>query len=184
MLITVPLTGFATNRMSIARKTMMQHTDERVKLTSEVLIAIKVIKFYVWEKSFVRNIDSTRVQEMRRLLHFLLWRNLVITMVAIGPVVMSLVSFVTFSAVPGNILLPNVVFTSLSLFNLLRLPLTIVPMLIGTLVQLIVSVERFSAFFLSEEREEYVVPPVSEEDAADERGVPILSVKDGMFISF
>jgi len=62
MLATVPITGYATNKMTAARKQMLQATDQRVKVTSEVLIAIKVIKFYVWEKSFLQSIDEIRTQ--------------------------------------------------------------------------------------------------------------------------
>jgi len=121
-------------------------------------------------------------KEMKFLLRFLLWRTLVITLVAVAPVVMSVVSFVTFMSVPGNVLLPNVIFTSLSLFNLLRLPLTIVPMLIGVLVQLVVSLQRFSQLFLEEERPEDSIPLVSKGKEA--QNVPILQLSDGMFCNF
>eukprot|EP00698_Gefionella_okellyi_P006037 TRINITY_DN1547_c0_g1_i4.p1 TRINITY_DN1547_c0_g1~~TRINITY_DN1547_c0_g1_i4.p1 ORF type:complete len:1227 (+),score=297.00 TRINITY_DN1547_c0_g1_i4:50-3682(+) len=151
MLLTVPLSGKASGKMTQARRDMLTHTDRRVKVTSEVLIAIKVVKFYVWERSFMRNVDAVRAEEMKRLVRFLMWRNLMITLVASGPVVMSLISFVTFTSA-GNVLLPNVVFTSLALFNLLRIPLTIVPILLGFLAQLVVSMDRFGAFLMEPER--------------------------------
>jgi ATP-binding cassette subfamily C (CFTR/MRP) protein 1 len=47
---------------------------------------------------------------------------------------------------PNNVLDANTAFVSLTLFNLLRIPLNILPMLIVFLVQCQVSVQRINKF--------------------------------------
>ena len=41
--------------------------DERIKLTSEVLNGIKVLKLYAWEDSFGRRIQAIRDKEISNL---------------------------------------------------------------------------------------------------------------------
>ena len=43
VLLTIPLTGLSMKGMQRTRGGMMKHTDQRVKVTSEVLTAIKVV---------------------------------------------------------------------------------------------------------------------------------------------
>ncbi len=38
----------------------MKRTDARVKLLNEVLIGIRVIKYYCWEKPFLGKVDYSR----------------------------------------------------------------------------------------------------------------------------
>ena len=45
----------------------MQKKDERVRLITEILNGIKVLKLYGWEQSFVQRIDEIRDQEVHQL---------------------------------------------------------------------------------------------------------------------
>ena len=42
----------------------MQQKDQRIRLTSEVLNGIRVIKLYAWEDHFQRNVQSIRNNEL------------------------------------------------------------------------------------------------------------------------
>ena len=65
---------------------------------------------------------------------------------------MALVSFATFVlSDPNNILDANTAFVSLSLFNLLRVPLNVLPVLIVTMVQCEVSLKRINQFINADE---------------------------------
>eukprot|EP00698_Gefionella_okellyi_P000239 TRINITY_DN1020_c0_g1_i1.p1 TRINITY_DN1020_c0_g1~~TRINITY_DN1020_c0_g1_i1.p1 ORF type:complete len:1346 (-),score=399.84 TRINITY_DN1020_c0_g1_i1:1124-5134(-) len=178
VLVTIPITGASMKGMTDARGDMLKQTDSRVKITSEVLTAIKVIKFYVWERSFVKTIDKIRDQEMKELFRMSMWRALMNLLIAIMPVMMSLISFLTFSGA-GNLLLPNIVFTSLALFNVLRVPMLMLPGLLGMLAQLTVSFNRFGTFLLEEDRTDEVVPPFKSDDPA--AVPPLVHVHDASF---
>jgi ATP-binding cassette subfamily C (CFTR/MRP) protein 4 len=41
-----------------ARSKLVHHTDERIKLTNEVLQGIRVIKLYCWEKPIRELVDK------------------------------------------------------------------------------------------------------------------------------
>ena len=45
----------------------MQKKDERVRLITEILNGIKVLKLYGWEQTFVQRIDEIRDQEVHQL---------------------------------------------------------------------------------------------------------------------
>lgn len=56
----LPLNGWAVAGMQKARAEMIVKTDTRTRLLNEVLQAIKVVKFYAWERSFQKRIDDAR----------------------------------------------------------------------------------------------------------------------------
>ena len=45
----------------------MKKKDERVRIITEILNGIKVIKLYGWELSFIKKINQIREQEMEQL---------------------------------------------------------------------------------------------------------------------
>jgi len=44
----------------------MLKKDERVRLISEILNGIKVLKLYAWELSFIKRINSLREEEVHQ----------------------------------------------------------------------------------------------------------------------
>jgi hypothetical protein len=44
----------------------MLKKDERVRLTSEILSGIKILKLYAWELSFIKRINSLREEEVHQ----------------------------------------------------------------------------------------------------------------------
>ena len=66
-------------------------------------------------------------------------------------------------------------FTSLALFNVLRIPLLMLPGLLGMLAQLKVSFDRFGVFLTSEDRVEEIPPPADPSSGP----VPVIHMKDG-----
>ena len=73
----------------------------------------------------------------------------------------ALVTFATYSLVnlnnPNERLTADKAFVALSLFEVLRFPLLILPLLISNMVQASVSVKRLSKFLLSEELDPNIV---------------------------
>ena len=45
----------------------MTKKDERVRIITEILNGIKVIKLYGWEQSFIKRINQIRADEMEQL---------------------------------------------------------------------------------------------------------------------
>ena len=51
--------------MFTQRKTGVQITDKRVRLTSEVLQGIRLIKLYAWEAFYTRQLGELRMREIK-----------------------------------------------------------------------------------------------------------------------
>jgi hypothetical protein len=104
------------------RKRSMVWTDKRAKLLQELLGGMKIIKFFAWEVPFLARIGEYRQNEIRFIRSLLLVRAANNAVALSLPALASVLSFVTYS-LSGHTLEPAVIFTSLTLFTLLRLPL-------------------------------------------------------------
>ena len=137
IVLLVPVNGFIASFIKKLQLGQMKEKDRRVKMMSEILQGIKILKLYAWEPSFGRIVQSIRKVEtdlMRRMgyLHSstsFVW--------SCAPYVVSLMTFATYvlSDPDNNVLDPEKAFVSIALFNILRFPMTMLPMIISMLVQ-------------------------------------------------
>lgn len=67
MITLIPINGVITNRVKKLHMKQMKIKDERVKMMSEILNGMKVLKLYAWEPSFEKNILQTRQKEIKTL---------------------------------------------------------------------------------------------------------------------
>ena len=82
------------------------------------------------------------------------------------PVLVSVVSFAVFVAFPENVLTPTIAFTSVSLFAVLRMPLVMLPQVIGQFASSGVSLKRIQDFLLSKESPNDTHKPIDPEEAS------------------
>lgn len=135
----LPVQGLVMGQLFKIRGLGMEWTDKRVKLLQELLGGMKVIKFFAWEMPYLDRLSEYRKTETayvfpaecRSLAHSLRFSYMrAVLFIRSGnnaiafstPTIASVVAFVIY-AVTGHPLTPDVIFTSLTLFNLLRLPL-------------------------------------------------------------
>ncbi|XP_065338923.1 multidrug resistance-associated protein 1 isoform X7 [Cloeon dipterum] len=152
MIILIPVNGYIANRIKTLQIKQMKNKDQRVKLMNEILSGIKVLKLYAWEPSFEQQILKIRDKEIA-VLKQAAYLNAGTSFVwACAPFLVSLVTFAVFVlSSDKNILDSETAFVSLSLFNMLRFPLSMLPMMISSLVQASVSVKRLNKFMNSDE---------------------------------
>ncbi|KAG5653385.1 hypothetical protein H0H81_000772 [Sphagnurus paluster] len=124
--LVTPIQTFVMKRLFSIRMKSMQWTDKRAKLLQELLGGMKVIKFFAWEIPFLNRIFDYRRREMAYIRSLLLIRSANNAVAMSMPVLASVIAFVTYS-LTGHTLEPAVIFASLTLFNLLRLPLMFLP---------------------------------------------------------
>ena len=150
MLLFVPMQAKVMQGLRLARRAALQYTDQRIKLLNEVLQGIRVIKVYAWEGSFIKAIADLRHKEMFfvRKAGFIRGRNAVATQ--LGPILMALGSFIVLGATGGQLKASNV-FSSVVLFNLLRMPLMQIPNVLNMLADAQIGLHRIQKFLLAEE---------------------------------
>ena len=67
MLLLLPINGLIGALLRKQQIGLLQLRDKRVKLMSEILNGIKVLKMYAWELSFVEKIQKYRQNEIKNL---------------------------------------------------------------------------------------------------------------------
>lgn len=154
----------------VRRKKINQITDKRVGLTQEVLSAVRLVKYFGWETSFVERITGLRATETTALQFFMAFGNIVTAVSQTVPIFAAVLAFVTYATTHSG-LSPAVVFSSMAIFNSLRSPLTYLPVCLGMAVDAWASMQRIQEYLLEEEQEVFEVDPSLEstiqvEDAA------------------
>ncbi|XP_048757959.2 multidrug resistance-associated protein 1-like isoform X1 [Ostrea edulis] len=153
MIVLIPVNAFIAKKSRDLQVKQMILKDGRIKMMNEVLNGIKVLKMYAWEPSFEEQILKLRRKELR-VLRTMAFLNACVSFTwTTAPFLVSLVTFAVFvfSDPANNILDAEKAFVSLSLFNILRFPLTMLPQVISNIVQTSVSLNRLQKFLNNEE---------------------------------
>ncbi|GAW10561.1 multidrug resistance-associated ABC transporter [Lentinula edodes] len=133
------------------RRKGVKITDSRIRLTTEVLQGIRLLKLYAWEKFYVEKITELRKGELEATQNSLIATAGLIAMMTFIPILASVLSFITY-ALTGHDLNVAIIFTSLQFFNIIQLPLIMLPITLASLSDIFVANTRISAFLLAEER--------------------------------
>ena len=75
------------------RKSTLEITDERVRLTNEVINGIRVIKFFAWEDLFNKKVSKVRRQELIQLFKTAVVRTTWVTANFAFPIMTALITF-------------------------------------------------------------------------------------------
>ena len=155
MLLIVPLNTIFLKQLSVIRLDILKHTDARVKLTNEILQGIRAIKSYNWEAPFLEQLTAIRSKEINAIKAAANTRAILVAMLSAAPSFVAVLSLGVY-ALLGNKLTPVKVFTSLGLFNQLRFPLTFLPLLLNTLAEGNISLQRLTTFLMASELQNYI----------------------------
>ena len=164
LIIAMPLLGRAIRSLLKRRMAINKVTDQRVTLTQEILQAVRFVKFFGWETSFLERIAAIRSKEIRSIQILLAIRNGINAVSMSMPIFASMLTFITYS-LTDNDLDPALIFSSLALFNALRLPLNLLPLVISQVVDALSSVRRIQEFLLAEDIHEDILYLPDAEDA-------------------
>ncbi|NXK01990.1 MRP7 protein, partial [Herpetotheres cachinnans] len=144
-LLLVPINKVIANCIMMNNKEMLKHKDTRVKLMTEFLCGIRVVKFYAWEKHFSTRINACRAEELRKLQAIKYLDALCVYLWAALPVVVSIAIFITYVLL-GHQLTATKVFTALALVGMLILPLNSFPWVLNGTLEAKVSLDRIQRF--------------------------------------
>ncbi|XP_062374958.1 canalicular multispecific organic anion transporter 1 [Sardina pilchardus] len=152
MILMAPINGLLATKSRDLQTANMKLKDKRMKIMTEILNGIKVLKLYAWEPSFEAMILAIREQELKLMRKIAYFSSISTFIFATAPALVSMATFAVFVSVDSdNILDAEKAFTSISLFNILRFPLAMLPMLIAAMVQISVSKKRLEKFLGGED---------------------------------
>ena len=119
---------------------------------NEILPGIKVLKLYAWELPFMDRVNAVRAGEIDILKYLAkLWALTNFTF-ACSPFLVTVVVFTLYTTIDpvNHVLDASKIFVSMSLFGLMRLPLTIFPWALTESIKLFVSLKRINKFLNAE----------------------------------
>ena len=152
LVIGLPLLTKAVKVLFARRRAINKVTDQRVSLTQEILQAVRFVKFFGWEEAFLNRLNEIRNREIHSIQILLAIRNAINAVSMSMPIFASMLAFITYSLTDHS-LAPAHVFSSLALFNSLRLPLNLLPLVIGQVIDAWSSIHRIQEYLMSEEQE-------------------------------
>lgn len=152
MVLMVPLNAVMAMKTKTYQVAHMKSKDNRIKLMNEILNGIKVLKLYAWELAFKDKVLAIRQEELKVLKKSAYLAAVGTFTWVCTPFLVALSTFAVYVTVDeNNILDAQKAFVSLALFNILRFPLNILPMVISSIVQASVSLKRLRVFLSHED---------------------------------
>uniref|UniRef100_A0A9J7YVT2 ATP-binding cassette sub-family C member 10 n=2 Tax=Cyprinus carpio carpio TaxID=630221 RepID=A0A9J7YVT2_CYPCA len=148
----VPLNKVLASRILENNKHMLLHKDGRVKLMTEILFGIRVLKYYNWEEHFTQKIVEARKKELHHLKLLKYLDAVCVYTWAALPVVISILTFITYVLL-GNSLTAAKVFSTLALVGMLILPLNAFPWVLNGTLEAKVSLDRIQRFLTIQDQD-------------------------------
>ncbi len=155
MALLIPLTQSLSKRFMILEYQMMSFRDKRMTLMTQVMNAIRVVKYFVWEKSVLAEVLDIRQKEVHA--RYQLARAEIVW----GLVYTSISSIVLFSALLTHVLRGEkidlaLVFTCISIFALMEDHFGGLSKFISRFINILVSASRITDFLKSDKVDESV----------------------------
>ncbi|KAL7747342.1 Transporter of the ATP-binding cassette (ABC) [Sorochytrium milnesiophthora] len=157
LVLVIPIQSFTASWVEAAFTRVSEAADRRVAKTTELLQGVRAVKYFAWERK-----AWDMVQNLRKIeLDYFAKAMRLVAAVEAGqfaiPVLVTLVTFVTYVKVMGNDLDATTVFTAVSLFNNLRAPLWDIPEFIAVFLEVRVSMRRIARFLSQPDLQPYQI---------------------------
>lgn len=124
LLMFIPLQGFLGKRSSSLRLKTALRTDERVRLTNEIISGIQAIKMYTWERPFSALIANARANEIKVIRGMSYIRGAIMSFIIFSTRLSLFITIVAYVLL-GNKITTDLVFMLTAYYNILRTNMTV-----------------------------------------------------------
>jgi ABC-type multidrug transport system fused ATPase/permease subunit len=150
MLIVVIIQSQVIKGMTKLSEKIFAESDERISFLNELFHGIRAVKLYGWEEPFLNAVSEMRVRELG-----LLWLKSILgginDLLMFGtPSIVAVFTFYVYAIIQDQVLTAAVAFACLTLLNMARNALTIMPSTIVQFVAAKQSLERLYDFMMIE----------------------------------
>ncbi|KAH7922933.1 hypothetical protein BV22DRAFT_1197033 [Leucogyrophana mollusca] len=151
MILLFPLPGYVAQKIQTVQVTKMNKTDARVQTVTETMNVLRMIKLFGWEHKMDKKITEKREEEL-----IWTWKQKILELINnnlnfVIPLVTMLSTYTTYTLVMGQNLSASKVFSSMSIFDILRDQLHTVFYMVPKMVQAKVSLDRVNGFLVDTE---------------------------------
>ncbi|CAH0405949.1 unnamed protein product [Chilo suppressalis] len=152
IVIALPIQGVLGNLIGKLRFRIAEKTDERIKVMTEVISGIQVIKMYAWELPFQNVVGDKRAAEMKEVRKALFCRTIFLGFMMFterAALFITILVFVFF----GNSMTANVIYPLQQFMNAVQINVTLIlPLVLAFTAELVVSIKRIQDFLVLEDR--------------------------------
>lgn len=135
-------------------------TDERLRTIQEILVSIKLIKLYTWEKYYTKIVNALRSTEMRWLRYIFYLKSCVLTISALSQRFSFYICILVYIML-GGIATAEKVFIVMGCYNALRFILTVaIPMGVSQVAEAKSALKRMKEFLLIDDIETIEKRPI------------------------
>ncbi|KFH62096.1 hypothetical protein MVEG_11735 [Podila verticillata NRRL 6337] len=142
--------------------TRLEYMDERIRLLTEILANIKIVRLYGWEDAFHSKVEAIRAKELVELKGLATIRSVLTIVFSSVTLLMTLATFSVYATVGGPNMTPGritseVVFVSITLLGVMSRPLGMITHMFSRTIGILVGCRRIQRFLLMEEIDSSVV---------------------------
>ncbi|KAJ7779407.1 hypothetical protein DFH07DRAFT_1030143, partial [Mycena maculata] len=161
--VIVPIQRQIMANQFVLRRGSMKWTDSRARVVLEVLSSMRVVKYFCYEGSFLARLLDVRTSELKGIRRIQHSQSANIALALSLPVLAATLAFVTYTETSKSFNVA-VVFSSLSLFQLLRQPMMFLPRTLSSIADARNALRRLSVVFRAEMRtgEAFVIDSAQE----------------------
>ncbi|KDR83043.1 hypothetical protein GALMADRAFT_866150 [Galerina marginata CBS 339.88] len=146
MIILSPIPGYIAKLVQDVQRVRMKKTDARIQDVTEAVNVLRMVKLFGWEDKIFRRIQEKRDDELSSL-----WKLKVLSAISgisnyIIPTVTMVVTYASYTVIMKGELTPSKIFSTMSVFNILRIVLNRISNQITNIIQGKVSLDRVDEF--------------------------------------
>ncbi|KAK4047206.1 Transporter of the ATP-binding cassette (ABC) [Microbotryomycetes sp. JL221] len=176
IVLLTPVQGFIAKSFSKYQTRLLAAADARLSLATEVIAAVRIVKYFAWEDKFLAKMNEARKKELRALWYRALTIVFGGALSFAAPALIAVATFVVHTKVRKLELTAETAFTALALFNVLRHPLEMFTDMFVFALEAYISLKRVGKFLDEPESAKYAVVKIPA--AASD---PIVGLVNGVF---
>ncbi|KAG1716785.1 hypothetical protein ID866_383 [Astraeus odoratus] len=151
MIVLFPFPGMVANKIQSIQKTKMEKTDARVQTVTETMNVLRMVKLFGWEKKM-----DARISEKREVELVWTWKFKILELINnnvnfIIPLLTMMACYATYTLVMGEQLTASRVFSSMTVFDIMRDQLHMIFWQLPAVIQAKVSLARVNDFLKNTE---------------------------------
>ncbi|KAI4529011.1 P-loop containing nucleoside triphosphate hydrolase protein [Schizophyllum commune Loenen D] len=146
-----PVPGYVAKKIQDVQVARLKRTDARVQTVTETMNVLRMIKLFGWEWKMSERVGAKREEELKWI-----WKRQMLDMVNgnlnfVIPIFTMMATYITHTAIMGEPLSASKVFSSITVFDMLRDQLHTIFGMIGLTVSAKVSLDRVNDFLKNTE---------------------------------
>ncbi|KDR74315.1 hypothetical protein GALMADRAFT_250126 [Galerina marginata CBS 339.88] len=146
MIMLLPAPGYVAKKMRQAQVEKMKLTDSRVQVVSEMVNVLRMVKLFGWERKMSERVQKARDEELKYLWKVKLLEQINGLLSYFFPTVTMLATYIIYASVMKGELNASKIFSSMTVFSMLREQLYFLLYQGASIIQAKVSLDRVQDF--------------------------------------